>query len=81
MSEQDHCLIGSQDCSFGGGYDVALTEKIMRTIKRHNKEQDISPCPQCLRDTMLAVAALLQLEAVRLTEEGNRVQQRCAVKI
>jgi hypothetical protein len=66
MSEQDHCPIGSRDCSFGGGYDVTLTAKIMRMIERHNKQEGISPCPHCLRDTMLAVAALLQLEAARV---------------
>jgi hypothetical protein len=71
MSEQDHCPIGSQDCSFGGGQDVALTAKIMLLIERHRKEEGISQCPRCLCDTMLAVAALLQLEAVRL-DSANR---------
>lgn len=71
MSEQDHCLIGSQDCSLGGGQDVALTTKIMRMIERHHEEEDLSLCPRCLCDTMLAVAALLQLEAARL-DSANR---------
>jgi hypothetical protein len=66
MSEQDHCPIGSQDCTFERGQVLTLTARIMRMIERSHAEENISPCPRCLRDTMLAVAALLQIESARL---------------
>ncbi len=47
-------------------HEVALTEKIMRMIGGYTQDEHIAPCPLCLRDTMLNVAALLHVETARL---------------
>jgi hypothetical protein len=65
MNEKDNCL----GCEFDLTHELALTEKIMRTIAGYNQQEHIEPCPVCTRDTMLAVAALLHLEAARLDPE------------
>jgi hypothetical protein len=65
MNEKDNCL----GCEFDITHELALTDKIMRTIGGYREDEDINPCPMCLRDTMLAVAALLHLEAARLYPE------------
>jgi hypothetical protein len=66
MSDKVNCPDGNPDCEFDLTHEVALTDKIMRTIARYNEGAHIEPCPACLRDTMLAVAALLHLEAAKL---------------
>jgi hypothetical protein len=66
MSEQDRCPNGSSDCEFDLAHELTLSGKIMGMIGRYNQEEHINPCPVCLRDTMLAVAALLHLESIRL---------------
>jgi hypothetical protein len=63
MSDQDSCLIGSANCGLD---QLAFVDNIMQSIKRYGKKGYILPCPQCLCDTMLAVAALLHLEAARI---------------
>jgi hypothetical protein len=42
----------------------------MRTIERHNTDERIAPDPTSLRDTMLAVAALLHLEGANVRGEA-----------
>jgi hypothetical protein len=69
MSDDGSCPNGSQDCHFDLTHEVALTKAIMRVIGRYSEEEHINLCPVCLRDTMLAVAALLHLEAARLDPE------------
>jgi hypothetical protein len=76
MSEQDHCLKGGPNCKFGVADELALTEQIMREIKRYSRDKRVEPCPLCLRDTMLAVAALLHLEAANLPGEAEGSQAR-----
>jgi hypothetical protein len=71
MSNEASCPSGSPDCEFGDTHEMALTEKIMHMIGRYNDDAAITPCPECLRDTMLSMAALLQLEAARL-DSANR---------
>ena len=74
MSEQDHCLKGGLNCKFGVADELALTDQIMRAIKRYSRDKRVEPCPLCLRDTMLAVAALLHLEAANLPSETEGSQ-------
>ncbi len=45
--------------------DTALTEKILQLIGSHHQALEIAPAPASLRDTLLAVAALLHLEAAK----------------
>jgi hypothetical protein len=46
--------------------DHVLALKIMQTVERHNLDERIDPDPLSLRNTILAVAALLHIEAVRM---------------
>jgi hypothetical protein len=71
MSDNGSCPNGSPDCEFDLTHELALTEKVMRTIKRYQEDEDINPCPACLRNTMLTVAALLHLEAAKLDAEKS----------
>jgi hypothetical protein len=70
MREQDSylnsCLVGSASCGLGDQHELMLVETIMRTIKRYSEREHIEPCPKCLRDTLLNVAALLHLEVARI---------------
>jgi hypothetical protein len=45
--------------------DTALTEKILQLIGIHHQALETAPAPASLRDTLLAVAALLHLEAAK----------------
>ena len=47
-------------------YELTLVAEIIATIERYNGNNGIEACPSKLRDTMLTVAGLLHLEAVRL---------------
>jgi hypothetical protein len=86
MTDDGSCPNGSPDCEFDLTHELALTEKIMRTIKRYQEDEDIKPCPACWRNTMLAVAGLLHLEAAKLDAEksgkprvgGKRLEERFA---
>jgi hypothetical protein len=71
MSGQERCRNGSQGCEYDDKHELALVGEVMRVINDYNKKEDIDPCPLCLRDTMLAVAALLQLEAARLKQAST----------
>jgi hypothetical protein len=52
--------------------DCGLVLKIMRTVERFNRDEHINPDPRSLRDTMLAVAALLHIEAIKV-DGGNQL--------
>jgi hypothetical protein len=69
MSDEGSCPNGSPDCEFDLAHELSLTAKIMHVIEHCQKDGNINPCPACLRDTMLAVAALLHVEAARLDLE------------
>ncbi len=56
-------LCGVVDCDYSEVHELPLVQKIMRTMEQYNREQQAEPCPACLRDAMLAVAALLHLRA------------------
>jgi hypothetical protein len=57
---------GNPDCAFSQAEELALASEVMSTIKSYSERERSEPCPQCLRNTMLAVAALLHLEAAKL---------------
>jgi hypothetical protein len=48
-----------------GAGDPALVEEILQAVARFCERTGVSPCPVELRDTMLAVAALTHIEAVK----------------
>jgi len=62
MIEEESCPGGADDCKFREKHELMLVEEIMRTIKQYNKDKEPDPCPACLRNTMLAVAALLHIQ-------------------
>ena len=63
MIEEEGCPGGAEDCKFREKHELMLVEEIMRTIEQYNKSNQADPCPACLRDTMLAVAALLHVQS------------------
>jgi hypothetical protein len=65
MIEEEGCPGGAEDCKYREKHELVLVEEIMRTIEQYNKSKQAEPCPACLRDTMLAVAALLHVQAGR----------------
>jgi hypothetical protein len=71
MTEHHSCPNGNPNCGFDATEELALVAEIMAVIERHNKKKGDTPCPLCLRDTMLAVAALLHLEAARTGLAGS----------
>src|SRR5258706_9047701 len=68
MSDEGNCPNGGSNCDFTSAHELALTKEIMGGIGRYRQDEHIDPCPLCLRDTMLAVAALLHLEAATVAD-------------
>ncbi|MGO9173661.1 MAG: hypothetical protein ACLP7P_17105 [Rhodomicrobium sp.] len=66
MTDGESCPGGGTDCNYSETHELTLVGTIMRTIEQYNKDVNADPCPVCLRDTMLAVAALLHLQAARM---------------
>jgi hypothetical protein len=60
MTECPHNRSG---CTFNEQDETSLVAGIMSFIERFGKKNRRTPCPLCLRDTMLATAALLHLKA------------------
>jgi hypothetical protein len=70
MSEQGN---GTNNVSkYGCDYDLVLAAKIMSWIEQYHQDEDIAPEPVSLRNTMLAVAALLHLESIGYDSEDAR---------
>jgi hypothetical protein len=63
MSDRSGC---TGLCDLRARSDYGLVLKIMRTVEHHNRDEHIVPDPRSLRDTMLAVAALLHIEASKM---------------
>ena len=68
LSDEGNCPNGGNNCDFKGVHALPLTKEIMGMIGRYRQDEHIDPCPLCLRDTMLAVAALLHLEAATVAD-------------
>ena len=47
-----------------------IRDPLSEGFSLYNTKEDISPCPLCMRNTMLSVAALLHLEATRIEASG-----------
>jgi hypothetical protein len=76
MSERDSCSSNNLRCDFGGEHKLALVQKITRMIERYNQDEAIEPCPTCLRDTMLDLAALLHHEAEKIYAARNAIDAK-----
>jgi hypothetical protein len=46
-------------------YDPDLASKILSAIESYNRDRNIAPSPRPLRDTLLAIAALLHLDTAK----------------
>ena len=66
MTEQESCPNGRPDCDFAERHELALAGKILRMIEGYTKDNSTYPCPKCLRNSMMAIAALLHLEAAKI---------------
>ncbi len=66
MIDEESCPGGNIECDYSEMHELTLVEKIMRAIEQYNRDAHADPCPACLRDAMLAVAALLHLRAARM---------------
>ena len=76
MSEEDTCPNGRPDCDFAEKHELALAGKILRMIESYTKDNETYPCPKCLRNSMMAIAALLHLEAAKMDENGSGEEAR-----
>ncbi len=73
MSEEDTCPNGTQECDFAEQHELALAGKILRMIEGYTKENETYPCPRCLRNSMMAIAALLHIEAAKMDDVCTQV--------
>ncbi len=71
MCEESTCPNGRRDCDFAEQHELALAGKILRMIEGYTKANETYPCPKCLRNSMMAIAALLHIEAAKLDEDGS----------
>lgn len=58
------------DADFGP-YDPRLVKRVMAAIEDYIREKKALPSPAPLRDTMLAVAAVLHMDAVKTGGAGD----------
>ena len=72
LSDERNCPNDGNNCDFTGADELALTKEIMGVIGRYHQHQHIDPSPLWLRNTMLAVAALLHLEAVTVARAKSQ---------
>jgi hypothetical protein len=66
------CPNGRPECDFPETHELALAGSLLRMIENYTKEHATYPCPKCLRNSMMAMAALLHLEALRAEEAPLR---------
>jgi hypothetical protein len=69
LSKEDRCRNGNP--KFDDKHEQALVRELMHAIEDYSKKEDIDICPLCLGDIMLAMAALLHLEAARIESESR----------
>lgn len=72
MSEQDDCPHGSTDCDFAEAHELALARRLAQMIEDYTQVNRTYPCPKCLRDLIMAIAALLHLEAIKIDKKAAR---------
>jgi hypothetical protein len=66
MIDEERCPHGAPGCDCREAQGLTLVGVIMRSIEQYNRTGEAEPCPGCLRDALLAVAALLHLKAAHL---------------
>jgi hypothetical protein len=69
-----HRRDGTGQCDLGPRSDYGLVLKIMQTIECHHRDEQTNPDPRSLRDAMLAVAALLHLEAIKIKGRNQPIE-------
>ncbi len=72
MSKEPNCPNGRQKCDFPEKHELAMAGSLLRMIENYAKENLIYPCPECLRNSMMAMAALLHIEAAKTGEAPSR---------
>jgi hypothetical protein len=72
VTDHDFDSGGGNGDGAGHQYDPGLTARIMSAIDDYSRENGVEPSPTPLRDTMLAVAALLHLEATRAARGASQ---------
>jgi hypothetical protein len=75
MIEEESCPGGAENCKYREKHELMLVEEIMRAIEQYNKSKQTEPCPACLRDTMLAVAALLHVQSGRTSVRADQAKR------
>jgi len=70
MSERKTCPNGRRECGFEEDDEFALAGNILGMIGNYTKGNEAYTCPTCLRNAMMALAALLHLEAAKMDETG-----------
>ncbi len=70
MSDEETCPNGRMDCDFAEQHELALAGRILRMIENYTKDNETYPCPRCLRNSMIAIAALLHIEAAKMGDDG-----------
>jgi hypothetical protein len=78
MSKDPSCPNGRPRCDFPEKHELALAGGLLRMIETYTKENRTYPCPKCLRNSIMAIAALLHLEASKAEEasfgEGKPIE-------
>jgi hypothetical protein len=80
MSERRGKIGSGDNCDPDGDCDLELVEKILRMIERHHRDKLISPNIRSLRNTMLAVSALLHLEEIKTYGQPDETFDEAANK-
>ncbi len=70
MTSGTGCPGGGVECDYSETHELALVERVLRAIDQYNQDKQAAPCPGCLRDAILAVAALLHLRAAPIGSAG-----------
>jgi hypothetical protein len=68
MNNDECCPNGRSECDFPENHELALAGSLLRMIENYTKEHRTYPCPKCLRNSMMAIAALLHLEALKIED-------------
>jgi hypothetical protein len=72
MNEELNCPNGSDGCDFAENHELALAGRILRMIEGYTQDNRTYPCPKCLRNSIMAIAALLHIEAEKEEMNGSK---------
>jgi hypothetical protein len=71
MSERDSCPHELSACNFAEKHELTLARKILQMIENYTKDNRTYPCPKCLRNSIIAIAALLHLEEAKINQKRS----------